>query len=62
MTTMRTTTSEALPSDWVELGYVRITKCLTDEGVSFWIYTSPELNRAERIGMIDMLQDDIDGY
>jgi hypothetical protein len=62
MTTSMKRETEELPADWVELGYIRITKCLTGDGVSFWLYTSPELNRAERIGMIDLLQDDLDGY
>ena len=62
MTTSMRVENEQLPSNWVELGYIRVTKCLTEEGVNFWIYIDPELNDAERMGMIDMLEEYYDGY
>ena len=60
--TSLSTENEALPSDWVELGYIRVTKCLTPDGVNFWIYIDPEINDAERMGMIDMLEEYYNGY
>lgn len=61
MTTSMKVEIEQLPEAWVELGYIRITKCLTPEGVNFWLYCDPDLNAAERMGMLDMLGDYLDG-
>ncbi len=60
MTTSKSGASEALPDDWVELGYIRVTKCLTPEGINFWVYSSPDLNRAELVGMVDMMEAELD--